>query len=70
MHHASGNSTYLTTLITCCNVDFGLVNETNDLEVVLCIEPLSTSDGTRGNEASAVSRRGAPRDLTLLRGTY
>lgn len=63
------NNTYLTTEVTSSNVDLRLVNETDDLNVVLGVEPLSTSDSTRRNEASAVSRRGTPCYFTLFGGT-
>lgn len=47
-------------------VDLGLVNESNNLEVRLGLDELETSDGTSRNETGTTSRLGAPCNLLVL----
>lgn len=53
-------------LITGCEADLGLVNVTNDLNVILGIQPLHTSDSTSRDNTSAVTGLGAPSNFTGL----
>ena len=47
-------------------VDLGLVNETNDLEVAGGLHELNTGDGASGNDAGTAALLGAPSDFLTL----
>jgi len=50
-------------------VDVGLVDKTDDLDVVWGLHELNTLKGTSGDETSAVTGLRAPRHLQLFRLT-
>jgi len=53
---------HFTSPVTALQVDLGLVNETNDLDVVGCAHELNTLKSIVGDEPSAVTGLGAPGD--------
>ena len=57
----------LTTVVTVLDVDLGLVNEADDLDVGGGAHELDTGEGTLGDEAGATAGLGAPSDLLTLR---
>jgi len=59
-HEVSTVGVHLSSPVTLENVDEGLVNETNSLNVVRGPHPLDTLEGACGNETSAVTGLGAP----------
>jgi hypothetical protein len=69
---------HLSSPVTLENVDLGLVDEADSLDVGLGLDPLNTGQGVGGNETRAVSGLGAPSDhdtldvtdfLAVVRGT-
>ena len=56
----------LTTEVVGGQVELGLVEERNDLEVRWCTQELDTGDGTLGDETRAPAGLRAPRDLLTL----
>ena len=57
----------LTTVVALLDVDLGLVNKADDLNVGGGAHELDTGEGTLGNEAGATASLGAPGDLLTLR---
>jgi len=55
-----------TAIITRLQSDLGLVDETDNLQIILRIEPLSARYSTGRDDPGAMSRFGAPRNLTSL----
>jgi len=59
----------LSSKVISLEVDEGLVNKTDDLDVVWRLHKLNTPKGTSGDETRAMTRLGAPRDFLLFRLT-
>jgi len=51
------------------DVDEGLVNETDDLDVVWGLHKLNTLEGTSGDETRAMTRLGTPGNFLMFRLT-
>ena len=51
---------HFTSIVARGHVDRGLINETNDLNVVGGFQPLETSDGVSGNETGSVTSLSTP----------
>lgn len=56
----------LSSTVVGLEVDLGLVNETNDLEVAGGLHELNTGDGTSGDDTGTTALLGAPGDLLTL----
>lgn len=53
---------HLTSIITSKDVDLGLIDEADDLDVIGSLGVLNTLEGTSGDETSSVTGLGAPSD--------
>jgi hypothetical protein len=56
----------LSSVIVSSHVNLGLINESNDLNVIGCLNELDTSQSTARDQASSVPRLSAPGNFLLL----
>jgi hypothetical protein len=56
----------LTTLVSSCNIDLCLIQESDDLNIVGCIKQLNACNGAPGNTATTMTLLRAPSDLIAL----
>ena len=61
-HQVSTVRVHFTSIVVSAHVDLGLVDKTNDLDIIRGLHELNTLEGTTGNKTSAVLRLRAVSD--------